>query len=185
MTTHAVGDGIAFTETARGLGLEGVMAKRMGSTYRSGRRSLGWRKIKLMNAQACVIVGWTPGKGGREGSFGALLVGAIDDTGQMRWVGQVGSGFTERMLDTLMHDLSPTVRTDPPIDDPQLAAVKGATFVDPSLVCEVRYLELTKSTGKMRAPSFRGMRPDLTPEDCVLEPSAGSRRVARTESKRR
>ncbi len=55
------------------------MAKRMGSTYLPGRRSPDWRKIKLMNAQDCVILGWTPGKGGRAGSFGALLVGAIDD----------------------------------------------------------------------------------------------------------
>ena len=184
VTTHAVGDGIAFTETARGLGLEGVMAKRMGSTYLAGRRGSDWRKIKLMNTQACVIVGWTPGKGGREGAFGALLLGAIDDTGQMRWVGQVGSGFTERMLDALMRDLAPLERPGPPIDDPQLAAVRGATFVEPTLVCEVRYLELTKSTGKMRAPSFRGMRPDVLPEDCVMEPLAGSRRAAAKKTRR-
>jgi ATP-dependent DNA ligase len=55
--------------------------------------------------------------------------------------------------------------------------VKGATFVEPELVCEVRFLEMTKSTGKMRAPSFRGMRTDVPPDECVLEPLAGSRRV--------
>jgi bifunctional non-homologous end joining protein LigD len=83
------------------------------------------------------------------------------------------------MLETLMSDLDPLVRATPAIDDPELAAVKGATFAEPRLVCEVRYLEITKSSGKMRAPSFRGMRPDLVPEDCVLEPPAGSRRVAK------
>ena len=64
--------------------------------------------------------------------------------------------------------------------------MKGATFVEPELVCEVHYLEMTKSTRKMRAPSFRGMRPDVPPEDCVLEPlplggltvDAGARRQA-------
>jgi bifunctional non-homologous end joining protein LigD len=122
------------------------------------------------------VLGWTPGKGGRAGSFGALLVGALVD-GDLRWVGQVGSGFTDRMLADLMGRLEPLVRPDPPIDDAALAAVKGATFVEPELVCEVRYLEMTKSTGKMRAPSFRGLRPDLVVDDTALEPIAGSRRA--------
>ena len=79
VTAHVAGEGRAFTERARELGLEGVMAKRLGSPYLPGRRNPDWRKIKLMNTQACVIVGWTPGKGGRTDSFGALLVGAIDE----------------------------------------------------------------------------------------------------------
>jgi bifunctional non-homologous end joining protein LigD len=181
VTAHVSGRGKALAEQARSLGLEGVMAKRLGSTYLPGRRSPDWRKIKLMNTQACVILGWTAGKGGRAGSFGALLVGAIVD-GELRWVGQVGSGFTERMLADLMGKLEPLVRPDPPIDDPKLAAVKDATFVEPELVCEVRYLEMTKSTKKMRAPSFRGLRPDVPPEDCVLEPTVGSRAVAQKGS---
>ncbi|HET6715194.1 MAG TPA: non-homologous end-joining DNA ligase [Actinomycetota bacterium] len=183
VTAHVAGDGVSFTERAKELGLEGVMAKRLGSTYLPGRRTLDWRKIKLMNTQACVILGWTPGKGGRVGSFGALLVGAIVD-GELRWVGQVGSGFTDRMLSDLMSQLESLVRRDTPIDDESLAAVKGATFVEPELVCEVRFLEMTKSTQKMRAPSFRGMRPDVPPEECVLEPVAGSRRVSRAGKRR-
>jgi bifunctional non-homologous end joining protein LigD len=176
VTAHVAGEGNALATQARELGLEGVMAKRLGSPYVPGRRGPDWRKIKLMNTQDCVVLGWTPGKGGRAGSFGALLVGAIVD-GELRWVGQVGSGFTDRMLDDLMKQLEPLVRSDPPFDDPSLAAVKGATFVEPELVCEVQYLEMTKSTRKMRAPSFRGMRSDVPPEDCVLEPLAGSRRA--------
>ena len=180
ITAHVAGEGAALARQARELGLEGVMAKRLGSAYTAGRRSPDWRKIKLMNTQACVILGWTPGKGGRAGSFGALLVGAIVD-GELRWVGQVGSGFTERMLEDLMAQLAPLVRSDPPIEDRGLAAVKGATFVQPELVCEVQFLEMTKSTRKMRAPSFRGMRPDVPPEDCVLEPLAGSKRASGSE----
>jgi ATP-dependent DNA ligase len=163
------GDGKAFTASARALELEGVVAKRMGSTYLPGRRSSDWRKIKLTDTQDCVILGWTPGQGGRGTSFGALLVGAIDADGEMRWIGQVGTGFTDTTLKAVLAQLEPLVRADPPIDDPELAAFRGATFVEPELVCEVGYLEITKSTKKMRAPTFKGMRPDKTPDECVLE----------------
>jgi len=165
------GNGKAFVEGARSLGLEGVVAKKRGSKYLSGKRSPDWRKIKLISTQDCVILGWTPGQGGRAGSFGALLVAAVDG-GTLRWVGQVGTGFSQKMLERLMEQLAPLVRGDPPIDDLALRKLKGATFVEPELVCEVEYLEYTRSTGKMRAPSFRGLRPDKTPDECVLEPPA-------------
>ncbi|MEX0989302.1 MAG: non-homologous end-joining DNA ligase [Actinomycetota bacterium] len=168
LVPYVEGDGNAFTTTAEAQGLEGVIAKRLGSRYRAGRRSPDWRKIKLRNSQDCVILGWTPGQGGRTGSFGALLVGAFVD-GDLRWVGQVGSGFTERTLELLLEELRPLERATAPIDDAELSAVKGATFVEPELVCEVEYLEMTAGGKKMRAPSFKGMRPDVRPEDCVLE----------------
>lgn len=172
VVTHIEGDGVAFTHAAGGLGLEGVMAKRLGSTYLPGKRTDAWRKIKFRNTQDCVIVGWTPGQGGRAGTFGALLVAALDGE-TWRWVGQVGSGFTEQALDRLRAALEPLTRDTPAIEDPELAAVKGATFVEPELVCEVEYLEITKGTGKMRGPSFKGMRPDKTPDECVLERPTG------------
>jgi bifunctional non-homologous end joining protein LigD len=172
LITHVEGSGTDFTQAARAHGLEGVVAKRIGSRYSAGRRSPDWRKIKLTNTQDCVILGWTPGQGGRAGSFGALLVGAYDE-GRLLWVGQVGTGFTGSMLDRLMAMLGPLVRPEPPAADPELAKVKGATFVEPTIVCEVEYLELTKSTSKMRAPSFKGLRDDKAPEDCVLERPRG------------
>jgi bifunctional non-homologous end joining protein LigD len=168
VVTHVEGEGTRFVEVAKGLGLEGVVAKRIGSRYQTGRRSPDWRKIKLTNTQDCVILGWTPGQGGRAGTFGALLVGAYVD-GKLLWVGQVGTGFTNTTLDRLMSALQPLVRKAPPGDDRELAAVKGATFVEPQLVCEVEYLEITRSTNKMRAPSFKGLREDKAPEDCALE----------------
>jgi bifunctional non-homologous end joining protein LigD len=170
--THVEGGGKAFVEVARELGLEGVVAKRTGSKYQPGRRSPEWRKIKLTNTQDCVILGWTPGQGGRSGTFGALLVGAFDD-GELIWIGQVGTGFTRDKLDRILEALEPLKRPTPPIDDPELAKVKGATFVEPELVCEVEYLEITRSTKKMRAPSFKGLRDDKSPEECVLERPRG------------
>ncbi|GIU98590.1 MAG: ATP-dependent DNA ligase [Actinomycetota bacterium] len=169
VVAHVEGAGTLFTERARELGLEGVVAKRLGSRYQPGRRSADWRKIKLTRTQDCVILGYTPGRGGRAGSFGALLVGAYDD-GRLRWVGQVGTGFTEAALARILEALRPLERPEPAVEE--LRAVKGATFVEPRVVCEVAYQEIT-ATGKMRAPSFRGLREDKAPEDCVLERPRG------------
>jgi bifunctional non-homologous end joining protein LigD len=152
--------------------MEGVIAKRKGSPYLPGRRSDAWRKIKLASTQDCVILGYTAGRGGRSGSFGALLVGAYVD-GELRWVGQVGTGFTERTLVDVLERLRPLVRPDPAV--PELASVRDAVFVEPRLVCEVEYQEMTASTGRMRAPSFKGLRPDREPDEAVLEPPAGDR----------
>ncbi|HEX9122898.1 MAG TPA: non-homologous end-joining DNA ligase [Actinomycetota bacterium] len=184
LVTFVDGEGERLVEAARTLGLEGVVAKRKGSRYHPGRRTPDWRKIKLTNTQDCVILGWTPGQGGRAGTFGALLVGAyVGET--LRWVGQVGTGFTRQTLGRLMEQLKPLVRDSPASGDPELAAVKGATFVEPRLVCVVEYLEMTKSTTKMRAPSFEGLRDDKLPEECVLELPAGGRSRPATARRRK
>jgi bifunctional non-homologous end joining protein LigD len=166
--TYVEGEGVAFAAAARGLDLEGVVAKRLGSRYQPGRRSPDWRKIKLTNTQDCVILGWTPGQGGRAGTFGALLVGAFDGD-DLIWIGQVGTGFTHQVLERVLDTLRPLIRDTPPIVDSELKKIKGATFVDPKIVCEVEYLEITRRERKMRAPSFKGLRDDKTPEECVLE----------------
>jgi bifunctional non-homologous end joining protein LigD len=168
VVTHVEGEGKAFVEAARKLRLEGVVAKKKGSKYEPGRRTPNWKKIKLTNTQDCVILGWTRGEGSRGQTFGALLVGAYVD-GDLKWIGQVGTGFTQKMQETVLEQLQPLVRKTPAIDDKELRAVKGATFVEPKLVCEVEYLEITKSTNKMRAPSFKGLRPDKGPDETVLE----------------
>ena len=166
-TLHVEGEGIPLADAAKANGFEGVVAKKLGSRYRSGRRLGDWRKIKLLNRQDCVILGWTPGTGGRSTSFGALLLGAYED-GELKWIGQVGTGFTDRTIADLMSRLEPLQRKDPPIKDAELGKSKGAKFVDPELVCEVEFLEIT-SLNKLRAPSFKGLRPDKTPDECVLE----------------
>jgi bifunctional non-homologous end joining protein LigD len=172
VVAHVEGTGTALVEAAKAQQLEGVVAKRLGSPYVPGRRTDAWRKIKLRNTQDCVILGSTPGQGGRGTTFGALLVGAYID-GELRWIGQVGSGFTEPVLAALQEQLQPLVRAEPAVAS--LGSVKGAVFVEPHVVCEVEYLEMTKSTGKMRAPVFKGLRPDVPPDECVLEPPAGAR----------
>jgi bifunctional non-homologous end joining protein LigD len=145
------------------------VAKRLGSPYVPGRRTDAWRKIKLRDTQDCVILGYTPGERGRSATFGAVLVGAYDG-GTLRWIGQAGSGFTDQMLTAVLDQLRPLERSTPAIDDPELARVKGAVFVEPEVVCEIEYAEITKGTKKMRAPVFKRLRTDKFPEDCVLEP---------------
>jgi bifunctional non-homologous end joining protein LigD len=162
-------DGISFYEAAKKLGLEGVIAKRAASRYQPGRRSEDWRKIKILKVQDCVILGWTPGQRGRSEVFGALLVGAYSD-GRLKWIGQVGTGFTDKLLHDLMSRLKEIEADEPPIDDPELRKVKGARWVRPELVCAVEYLQIT-AIGKLRAPSFKGLRTDKLPEDCILEPA--------------
>jgi bifunctional non-homologous end joining protein LigD len=164
------GEGTSFFDSAKQLGFEGIVGKRLGSPYLPGRRTKDWRKIKATNQQDCLILGWTPGTGSRGATFGALLLGAYRD-GELVWIGQVGTGFTDGVLRDLMKHLASLEMSEPPIADPELAAVKGARWVRPELVCEVEYLEMTR-VGKLRAPSFKGLRPDKAPADCVLEPPA-------------
>ena len=163
-------EGRSFYEQAKKFGFEGVMAKLTSSRYHPDKRTKDWRKIKILNRQDCVILGWTPGQGGRGSTFGSLLLGAHRD-GELVWIGQVGTGFTEASATALMAQLLELEVDAPPIDDPGLRKVKGARWVGPELVAEVEYLQMTKG-GKLRAPSFKGLRPDKLPKDCILEPPA-------------
>jgi bifunctional non-homologous end joining protein LigD len=164
------GEGCAFFEAVKGLGLEGMIAKRLASPYQPGKRGKDWRKVKALRTQDCVILGWTPGSGSRSEAFGALLVGAQLD-GKTVWIGQVGTGFTGQLLAQIQRRLDELEIPSLAIDDRDLGGVRGAHWVRPELVCEVEYLEMTKG-GRLRAPSFKGLRPDKLPEDCVLEQPA-------------
>jgi bifunctional non-homologous end joining protein LigD len=162
--------GTRFYQAAVENRLEGIIAKREASRYQPGKRTDDWRKIKILKRQDCVILGWTPGQGGRGAAFGALLLGAYRD-GKLIWVGQVGTGFTDRMLEDLMKRLRAIEQDEPPIQSRALREVRGARWVRPELVCDVEYLQMT-GAGKLRAPSFKGLRPDKLPEDCLLEEPA-------------
>jgi bifunctional non-homologous end joining protein LigD len=149
-------------------GLEGVVAKRTESSYQPGRRSRDWVKVKLMKTQDVVIGGWTSGEGTRSGRIGSLLVGIPDGEG-LRYAGKVGTGFSEQALASLEAQLSVLRRDAPPFTAGLTAADRnGATWVQPELVGEVRYSEWTKA-GRLRQPSWRGMRPGKAPGDVVRE----------------
>jgi len=162
------GDGADALEYSRKRQWEGVIAKKRDSTYQPGRRSASWVKDKYWNTQEVVIGGWRAGEGGRSSGIGSLLMG-IPGTGGLHFAGRVGTGFTERDLASLKKTLQP-LHTDESPFDARLPTqdAKGVTFVEPTLVGEVRYSEWT-SDGRLRQPSWRGLRPDKEPDDVVRE----------------
>jgi bifunctional non-homologous end joining protein LigD len=162
------GDGTEALEYSRKHGWEGVVAKRLDSTYQPGRRSASWVKDKHWNTQEVVIGGWRAGEGGRSSGIGALLVGIPTDAG-LQFVGRVGTGFTERDLAGLKATLAPLHTDESPFDAPLPAPdAKRVTFVEPVLVGEVRYSEWTPDN-RLRQPSWRGLRPDKKPSEVIRE----------------
>lgn len=163
------GDGPEALAYSRKRKWEGVVAKKWDSTYQMGKRSSAWIKDKNWNTQEAVIGGWRKGDGGRSTGIGALLLGIPEGDG-LRFIGRVGTGFTERELADLKAILAPLHTDESPFHPALLRAeAKGVTYVRPELVGEVRYGEIT-SDGHLRHPSWRGLRPDKTPADVVLEP---------------
>ncbi|MDT5176851.1 MAG: bifunctional non-ous end joining protein LigD [Mycobacterium sp.] len=162
------GDGAEALEYARKRRWEGVVAKKRDSTYQPGRRSQSWLKDKLWLTQEVVIGGWRAGEGGRTSGIGALLVGVPEGDG-LDFAGRVGTGFTDKDLAKLKKTLAPLQTDDSPFNT-RLSGpdAKGVTFVEPTLVGEVRYSERT-SDGRLRQPSWRGMRPDKSPDEVVWE----------------
>jgi bifunctional non-homologous end joining protein LigD len=165
---HHVGDGSALFAASREQGLEGVIAKRLGSLYEPGRRGGAWLKIKNVRSQEVVIGGWLPGKGRREGMIGALLVGYYDD-GELRIAGKVGTGFGEEDLRRLAERLQPLRRDSSPFVGRQ--PERGSIFVEPELVAEVDFGEWTRA-GTMRHPAYKGLRTDKDPRQVVREEPA-------------
>jgi bifunctional non-homologous end joining protein LigD len=162
------GDGPAALAYSRKRRWEGIVAKKWDSTYQPGRRSSAWIKDKNWNTQEAVIGGWRKGEGGRSSGIGALLLGIPGAEG-LRFIGRVGTGFTEKDLAELKSILAPlhTNRSPfhPALPRPE---VKDVTFVRPELVGEVRYGEMT-SDDRLRHPSWRGLRPDKSPAEVVWE----------------
>ena len=150
-------------------GLEGVVAKRRDSPYRPGRRHADWTKVKSFRTQEVVIGGWTEGRGEREGSLGALLLG-IPDADGLRYVGKVGTGFSASARRALLQDLQPLAIRAQPLRGRRCrrARPQRPHFARPVLVGEVEFGEWT-TAGRLRHPIWRGLRPDKAPGDVVVE----------------
>lgn len=158
------GQGEALFQVACDRGLEGIVAKRSGSPYLPGRRSPDWRKVAARHRMRAVVGGWMPGDGGRRSTFGSLLVGLWDGD-DLRWVGAVGSGFTDATLSRISSVLHEIERPATPFVNP-VNIPRGARWVDPVMVVSVEYKEWTRDL-RLRAPVFKGI--EATGEPALWE----------------
>jgi bifunctional non-homologous end joining protein LigD len=164
---HVVGHGRAVLRASAAQGLEGIVAKRLDSTYQPGRRAGTWVKVKNVGRQELVIGGWMPGRGRRKERIGALLVGVHDRDGSLRYAGRVGSGFSDAELHRLGGLLASLERPTSPFTVGE-APPRGAVYCEPRLVAEIEFSEWTKA-GSLRHPSFKGLRDDKPARQVVRE----------------
>ena len=163
---HIDGNGQAFFSEACRAGLEGIVSKRRDQPYRAGRHG-GWVKTKCVQRQEFVIGGFTDPEGMRAG-IGALLIGYYD-SGQLVFCGKVGTGFTHKLALELRARLERIEQTTCPFPSPPAGRLgRNAHWVKPELVCEVEFTEWT-SDGKIRHPSFQGLRSDKNPKEIIRE----------------
>jgi bifunctional non-homologous end joining protein LigD len=161
---HVTGAVTALYELAAAERLEGIVAKRAASRYVGGR-SRDWVKLKCQKRQEFVIGGYTDPQGSR-GHFGALHLGLYEGP-RLVYVSKVGSGFDHAALQALRRALEPLARDGSPFDAGTPGG-RGHHWVEPRLVCEVRFTEWTEEGG-LRHPTYLGLRPDRRPEDCHRE----------------
>lgn len=164
------GRGMAMFAAAAEEGLEGIMAKKLASRYEPGRRSRMWLKVKVVLQADVVVVGWTEGEGRRQGTLGSLVM-AVYDGDEMRYVGNVGTGFDDASLADALQRLRTLEQTGPPLRPQVLRShpdLRRAHWVRPQLVAKVEYRQVTDA-GMLRAPSFQGFREDKAPEECTFD----------------
>jgi bifunctional non-homologous end joining protein LigD len=181
---HVEGEGLAFFEAAKGLGVEGMVAKLRRSRYEPGRRSSAWLKIKIRPEQELVVGGWTPGSGNAR-DLGALAIGVYDGE-QLRFAGKVGSGFTAGIRKELLARLE-ALETDVPPFDPAPPKdyrgrwggdLVGVRWVKPELVIRAEIGGWTRD-GHVRQTAYKGIEPGRDPKDVVRETAVASATAVR------
>jgi bifunctional non-homologous end joining protein LigD len=168
---HIPHAGEAFFDAAAAHDVEGIVAKRGDSPYRSGQRSRDWLKIKRPRHADLAVVGYVPGKGTRA-PLGALMLGWWRD-GTLVHAGNVGSGLSEKSVTALLAGLEPARRPTAAFDVGADPLPRGAVFVEPQLVVAVRYTEVTER-GMLRQPVLLGVRDDKAVRDADHLPGAAA-----------
>jgi bifunctional non-homologous end joining protein LigD len=166
--------GKAVFENSVNMKLEGVVGKEKHSKYLEGVRSPSWVKIKSTVTQDCVVIGFTPGEGNREGYFGSLILAAYIH-GKLQFVGHSGSGFTSEQIQEIFKKLERLKTTRCPIDFVPYVN-REPVWVKPKTVIEAKFNGWTQDQ-IMRAPIFVRLRDDKSPEECTIELSKETRKV--------
>jgi len=169
LSDHVEGKGREFHRQACEHGLEGIISKLADSPYRQAR-SREWRKTKCTQEQEFVLGGYTEGTGTRTG-FGALLLGVQEKGVGLRYAGKVGTGFTEKSLRQIAAKLAKLERRESPFVETPDVASRGVHWIEPKIVAEVSFLGWTRD-GKLRHPTFRGLREDRDASSVVRETPA-------------
>ena len=160
---HVIGRGEAlFEEVCRQRG-EGIISKKAGAPYK-GTRTRNWLKIKCIQRQEFVIVGWS--ESDKRLGFRSLLLAARDGK-TLSYVGKVGTGFNAKTIEEMMERMRPLETQKPPVEVPR-ADRRGAHWIEPSLVAEIAFAEFTDD-GILRHPSFIGLREDKPASQVVRE----------------
>lgn len=165
---HVVGKGNKFFRAALDQGLEGIMAKRGDSIYQIGARTADWLKIKVNQRQEVIIAGFTEPRNTRK-FFGALLLGAYNEEGELVYVGHTGSGFNRKSLEAIWNKLKPLAVEECPFKKCPKSNMP-ATWVKPRVVCEIKFTEWTKDW-IARHPIFMGLRTDKKAKGVRIEKS--------------
>lgn len=178
---HLRGSGAELLARACQLGFEGIIAKRAAAPYRAGRGK-DWLKLKCMGREEFVVVGYTP-PGGSRSHLGALLLATRAAAGApLTYAGKVGTGFSVSSLRELSERLKPLRRATPAFENPPRGhEAKAAQWVEPRLLAEISFTELT-SDGRLRHPSFHGLREDKSARAVTREqrpPAARKKRSAK------
>ena len=168
---HYEAQGKALFEIARDKKLEGILAKKRNSYYEE-RRSREWLKIKIRHQMECAIGGFTEPEGTRA-HFGSLVLGLYDKEGRLIHVGQVGSGFDQKLLSGISRVLHKIETKKNPFYG-EVEALRKVSWVKPELVAEIEYAEWTEGANsgsgpKLRAPVFLGLRDDKDPKECRFD----------------
>jgi len=158
--------GITYFENALKIGFEGAMAKKIDSTYQIGVRSEDWSKLKLVKTIDAIVAGYTVGQGSRSSSFGALVLAAYDAKGRLSHLGNVGTGFSDVVLEKTMKILRPLKAKTKTVPG-EVKALAEIRWVKPEVVVEVGYMNMTKDH-KLRAPRLVRFRSDKKPDECRL-----------------
>ena len=170
ISDHFVGQGLDLFEAATKAGLEGIVAKRRSSLYEE-RRSHEWLKIKLKRQIECVVGGYTDPEGSRA-HFGSIVLGLYDEKDRLIHVGQAGSGFDHKTLESVWRRLQKIESAKSPFFG-KVEALRRAHWVKPELVAQIEFGEWTHSTDeggpKLRAPVFLGLRGDKDPHECRMD----------------
>lgn len=167
ISQYVLEKGKAFFEEVKKKGLEGIMAKRLSSSYQIGKRSKDWLKIKALETIDCIICGFTKGEGWREEYFGALILGCFHEN-KLTYVGRCGTGLSEEGYAELTEILQELKTGQNPFgEEIEELKNKNVTWVKPEIVCEIKFMSITPDL-KLRAPSFVRLRKDKPIEECTI-----------------